>query len=248
MNIIKRVDIGNTREINQDYTGYVEVNSHEAFLVVCDGMGGHLSGEIASQMTAEYILEHCTLHGEFQNDEEIKAWLHQLINDANELVHEKSLTEDKYQGMGTTVVLAYLKDSMLYIAHVGDSRAYLIDDDIEQITSDDTLVNALVKTGTISEQEAKYHPQKNILLQAVGVSAPLSISFYSQKINQQYVFLCSDGLYNSLSKERIVEIFHAYHDLNDIGDQLVDQANLYGGYDNIGFVIAKKGETDNESY
>lgn len=247
MNIIKRVDIGNTRDINQDYSGYVNIGPKEAFLVVCDGMGGHLSGEIASQMTAEYILEHCTLHSDFCSEDDIKAWMHELINNANDLVHEKSLTDEKYQGMGTTVVLAYINDSHLYIAHVGDSRAYVIGDEIEQITSDDTLVNALVKSGTISIQEAKYHPQKNILLQAVGVSSPLSISFYTQKLDHQYVFLCSDGLYNSLSQERILEIFNAYKDLDDIGDQLIDQSNLYGGFDNIGFVIAKE-ETDNESH
>ena len=248
MNIVEKVDIGNVREINQDYVGYKKISDDEAFLVVCDGMGGHKAGEVASYMAATYILDCCSIHDEFHNEEEIKSWLHYLINNANRLVHEKSLTDESFKGMGTTVVLAYLKSDMLYVSHVGDSRAYLIGDVIEQLTVDDTLVNALVESGSISEEEAQFHPQKNILLQAIGVSTPLKISFYVRKTNHQSVLLCSDGLYNSLSHERILEIFHAYSSIEEISNQLVEQAKIYGGYDNIGIVILNKEEISDESY
>ncbi|MEE0965722.1 MAG: Stp1/IreP family PP2C-type Ser/Thr phosphatase [Bacilli bacterium] len=248
MNIVEKVDIGNTREINQDYVGYKQISDNEAFLVVCDGMGGHNAGEVASYMAGQYILECCSLHDEFSNEEEIKAWLHYLINNANRIVHEKSLTDEHLKGMGTTVVLAYIKDHMLYVAHVGDSRAYLVDDTIERLTVDDTLVNALVKSGSISEEEAQFHPRKNILLQAIGVSTPLKISFYEKELNHQAVLLCSDGLYNSLSEERIKEIFHAYSSLEERAVQLIEQAKIYGGYDNIGLVIADKEELSDESH
>ena len=243
MEIVKRCDIGKVRDKNQDYVDFIQISDYEAFLVVCDGMGGHAAGEIASKMTAKYILDHFMMHSEFLNDEQIKVWLHSLIHEANRLVYDRSMSSESLKGMGTTVVVAYIYQSHVYIAHVGDSRAYIIDDDIKQITIDDTLVNALVKTGTISEQEAKHHPKKNILLQAVGVSSPLSISFYKEEFKNASLLICSDGLYNSLSDEFILDIFHKNNLVEKIGDELIEKANDFGGYDNIGLVIAKKGGT-----
>lgn len=242
MNIIKKVDIGNVREINQDYAGYKKISDNEAFLVVCDGMGGHQAGEVASSEAGQYILEYCTMHNEFHCDEDIKAFMYQIINDANKIIYEKSLTNDSLKGMGTTVVLAYIKDDKVYISHVGDSRAYLIDDDIEQITVDDTLVNALVRNGTITLEEAKHHPKKNILLQAVGVSNMIKVSFYVRNIKNKVLLMCSDGLSNSLSDNHMLDIIHDYSSIEDMADELLTQAKALGGYDNIGFVLSCKEE------
>lgn len=242
MNIVKKVDIGNVREINQDYAGFKKINDHEAFLVVCDGMGGHQAGEIASLMTAEYILKHCEMLTVLDTEHEIKIWMHHLINNANKEVYEKSITEEQLKGMGTTVVLAYIKGNMLYVVHVGDSRAYVISDKIEQLTTDDTLVNALVNSGTITKEEALYHPKKNILLQAIGVSTPLKISFYTKELHNESVFLCSDGLYNSISDELILSIINSSMTIEEKADYLLLKAKEYGGFDNIGFVLAMKEE------
>lgn len=247
MNIIKKVDIGNIREVNQDCVGYKVISDKEAFLVVCDGMGGHKAGEVASELVVSYILEYCTLHKEFSCDEDIKSFIYQLINDVNKAVYEKSVSDSRFNGMGTTIVIVYIKDQKAYISHVGDSRAYLIGESIEQITMDDTLVNALVKSGTITKEEAKDHPRKNILLQAVGVSSPLKVSFYVEDISHKDVLICSDGLYNSLSDNQILEIYHKYSSIEEIACHLLEKAKLIGGYDNIGFVLAQGGN-NHESY
>jgi protein phosphatase len=242
--IVHKCDIGNIRDINQDYVKYLEINENEALLVVCDGMGGHAGGEVASQLTGDYIIDHFSMHSEFSSEEDIKQWMHTLIHNANQLVYENALKNDSLKGMGTTVAFVYIKDSIIYIAHVGDSRVYLIDETIEQVTSDDTLVNALVKNGTISKQEARFHPQKNILLQAVGVSSPLNISFYIKELQNQRILMCSDGLYNSLTDQNILDIFHSYSKIDSIADELLSSAKRLGGYDNIGFIIVEKGECE----
>ncbi len=241
MESIERCDIGNVREINQDYVNILKINDHETLIIVCDGMGGHAGGEVASKLTGDYIINHFFMHGKLENDEDIKAWLHSLIHEANHLVYRKALENESLRGMGTTIVLMYVRNSDAYICHVGDSRAYLIDENIHQITSDDTLVNALVKNGTITALEARFHPKKNILIQAIGVTMPLSISFYKETI-KEYALICSDGLYNSLSDLSILQLFHSSDSLDTIADKMLEQAKKYGGYDNIGFIILKKGE------
>lgn len=242
MNIVKKVDIGNVREVNQDYAGYKKISEDEAFLVVCDGMGGHQAGEVASSIAGDYILKHCTIHGDFSCEEDIKAFMYQLINEANREIYGKSLTDSSLRGMGTTVVLAYIKKDTVYVSHVGDSRAYLIGDSIEQITVDDTLVNALVRNGTITLEEAKYHPKKNILLQAVGVSNMIKVSFYVRDIKDKVLLICSDGLSNSLSDNHMFDIIHNYSFIEEMANQLLNQAKSLGGYDNICFVLSCKEE------
>lgn len=240
MNIIKKVDIGNVRKINQDYVGYKEISNHEAFLVVCDGMGGHQAGEVASSLVVHYILDYCHLHDEFTCDEDIQAFLYQIINEANKVVYRQSLTDDSLNGMGTTIVMAYIKDEKAYIAHIGDSRAYLLGDDIEQVTVDDTWVNSLVMSGTITKEEAKNHPKKNVLLQAVGVSSLLKVSFYVRDIHKKAILLCSDGLYNSLTDDFILHLYQSSSSLKELGEKLIEEAKRFGGYDNIGLVLACK--------
>lgn len=249
MKIIAMSDIGKIRSVNQDYVRFYQKSDQECLVVLCDGMGGHNAGEIASQMTCDDIIEHYMNSNELENEEQIHNWMNESIYHAHHLVKNKSYTSKELEGMGTTVVLAMIKNDMLYISHVGDSRAYLYEDkNFIQLTKDDTLVNVLIDAGTISKDEAFFHPQKNILLQAVGVSDVLKISFKARCINDCIILVCSDGLYNSLFDSQIVQIFEDYDELEVIANQLMDNANLFGGKDNIGFaLILKEGVVNNGS-
>ena len=249
MEIIAQTDIGNVRDVNQDYVLYHKKSEQECLAVLCDGMGGHNAGEVASSLACQDIIQYYEVHDEFQNEEEIQTWMSEAIYHANHLIQEKSRLDKHLEGMGTTVVLALLKDGYIYISHVGDSRAYYFDNyQLKQLTTDDTLVNVLVESGSISPDEAQFHPQKNILLQAVGVSDVLKISFYKQEIETGILLLCSDGLYNSLFDEQIVEILSEHETLDNKVSHLIEMANIFGGRDNIGIILMRdKGVVNNES-
>lgn len=242
MNIVAMTDVGNIRKINQDYASFCQKSESECLAVFCDGMGGHNAGEIASRLTCEDVIQAYQSHSLFQDEEEIRIWLNDVIIHANCLLQEMSQHQIELSGMGTTVVIALIVENQLYVSHIGDSRAYYYHDDLIQLTKDDTYVNALVESGTITKDEALVHPQKNILLQAVGVSDTLKVSFYHQQFDEGMVMLCSDGLYNSLFDNQIVDIIQQDKSLEDIGHQLIDTANLYGGNDNIGFILMRKEE------
>lgn len=249
MKIIAMSDIGNVRKVNQDYVRFYSKNDHEALIVLCDGMGGHNAGEIASQMTCDDIMERYLDHGDFHGEDDIHQWMDQVINHAHKLVKKKSYESKELEGMGTTVVMVFMSDDTAYISHVGDSRAYIFKDhQLVQLTKDDTLVNILVDSGTISKDDAMFHPQKNILLQAVGVSDILKISFMSLKVEDEFLLVCSDGLYNSLYDNQLIEILEKDLSLEEKAQQLMDTANTFGGKDNIGFaLIYNGGVVDHES-
>lgn len=249
IDVIAMTDIGNVRTVNQDYVRYYQKNDNECLVVLCDGMGGHNAGDIASQLTCDYILEQYQNNNQLESEEDIHTWMIDVINYASQTVKKKSMESVDLEGMGTTVVLALLKDDTLYVSHVGDSRAYLFENhSLTQLTKDDTLVSVLVDAGSISKVEAMYHPQKNILLQAVGVSDVLKIPFLVKKVDDQLILICSDGLYNSLYDNQLIEILNQDKELSKIGEELILAANKFGGKDNIGFALIKnKGVVDNES-
>lgn len=243
MRIVKKTDVGNVREINQDYVQCFQKNENEMLAVLCDGMGGHNAGEVASLLAAQDIIEQYQNTQISDDEDDIKIWLYEAIMHAHQTLREKGLQDSKYKDMGTTVVVALIKNYHLYLSHVGDSRAYFLQDQMNQLTRDDTLVNILVDSGTISEDEAFFHPQKNILLQAVGVSEKLNVSFTSQPFTQGMLILCSDGLYNSLFEQQIHDILKSSLSLEEKGNQLMKDAKKFGGKDNIGFILID-GEED----
>ncbi|MCD7840071.1 MAG: Stp1/IreP family PP2C-type Ser/Thr phosphatase [Erysipelotrichaceae bacterium] len=246
MNIIMRSDVGKVRKVNQDYVRSYQKNNEEALIVLCDGMGGHNAGEIASKTTADDIIDRYQIHDNFSGISEIREWMHEVINHAHQLVRKKGAQSPELEGMGTTIVLVMYVRGQVYISHVGDSRAYVYKDDVlTQLTRDDTFVNVLVDAGTISKDEAYFHPQKNILLQAVGVSDFLNISFISLNLNHDILLICSDGLYNSLFDMQITQVLSQTITLEEKADLLLSQANKFGGNDNIGFALIE-GKEDNQ--
>lgn len=233
-------DIGNVRDINQDCVNYKLINEHEAYAVLCDGMGGHNAGEVAAKLTCDYIMDHFEEHDLFTCQEDIRHWFYHLIKNANRLVNEEGINNSAYRDMGTTIVLAYIVDDCIYISHVGDSRAYIVTaDSLEQITVDDTLVNALLEKGYISKEQAKNHPQRNILVQAVGVTDLLNVSF--SVVHANTILLCSDGLYNSLNDQQMLEILKLDLTIQQKNEKLMEKAKQFGGFDNISIILMERG-------
>lgn len=242
LEIIAKTDVGNVREVNQDYVQFYRKNEDECLAVLCDGMGGHNAGEVASLLAGQHIIQQYQEKDNLDSEEDIEMWMKEAVLHAHSILQQRGYEDPSLKDMGTTVVLILIKGNQYYLSHVGDSRAYYFKDHLVQLTKDDTLVNVLVDSGTISEDEAFFHPQKNILLQAVGVSDHLSVSFKSGEFLDGYMILCSDGLYNSLFNQQIEEILNLDISFEKKSEQLMKEANQFGGKDNIGFILIHKEE------
>lgn len=244
MMIASASDVGNLREINQDRVAYKKISADELLCVLCDGMGGHKAGEVAAQMAVDYCMEHFCDHEPFETDTDIKIWFTNLLHDVNEQVNAKGESNEAYNGMGTTIVICYFKGDYLYTTHVGDSRAYTFKQkQLHQLTVDDTLVNALLRNGFITEKQAIDHPQKNVLIQAVGVTDLLKVSFDKTPIDFKSLMICSDGLYNSLNDSQIIAVLSEDCSVQDKCDQLIELSKKYGGYDNISVILWEGGKS-----
>ena len=238
-------DIGRVRETNQDYVNYVVLGENEFFCVLCDGMGGHRAGEVASSLCGEDLIKSFPKHPPFFTDADIKAYFVEILEHANHIIKHEANSNQAYDGMGTTAVIAYVVDENIYISHVGDSRAYIFcNHQLIQITEDDTLVNDLVKKGYLTANQAKNHPKKNILSQAFGVSTALNISFHKDSCDFDALLLCSDGLYNSLNNDEIVEILELTTNVKEKTSTMLQQARMLGGYDNISVLLVEGAEVN----
>ena len=232
-------DIGEKRRINQDYV-FCEVNSIgnlPNLFIVADGMGGHNAGDYASRFCVEFFTEH------IRNSDITSpiALIEEAITVINDKLYEKSKQQADYEGMGTTFVAATICDNVMYVANIGDSRLYVISNEIVQITEDHSLVQAMVKTGELDKDEAKSHPNKNIITRALGTNETAQPDFFEVELDEgDIVLLCSDGLTNMLNDETIEKIIRENADnLQAATEILVKQANENGGKDNITVIIVK---------
>lgn len=234
-------DVGVKRNMNQDfvYASDQPVGHLPNLFIVADGMGGHNAGDLASRYTVEIMVDYIESARETRPIPLLEA----AIEAANRKVLEKSLTDRQYEGMGTTVVAATVEDGCLYVANVGDSRLYLLDDkEIEQITRDHSLVEEMVRSGQIGQDEARNHPEKNVITRAVGVKNSIRIDFFDVALYPGDRFLlCSDGLTNMVEDEEIRRLVRREVSLEAAAHRLVDEANRNGGKDNISVVLAEPG-------
>ena len=231
-------DIGKRRSANQDfvYASDQPVGNLSNMLIVADGMGGHNAGDLASRYTVESMVDYIE-----KAVEKIPIpLLAEAIHHANELVVEKAKSDKALEGMGTTVVAAMVQENYLYVANVGDSRLYLIDQEIEQITRDHSLVEEMIRVGELQRKDAKSHPDRNIITRAVGVRTPVKIDFFDIKLEPgDVILLCSDGLTNMVEDEDILRIVKKSSSLKEAAQRLVTEANKNGGKDNISVVLAE---------
>ena len=232
-------DIGRRRTMNQDYVYASEqpVGNLKNLLIVADGMGGHNAGDLASRYTVELMVEYITNE---KDEKRPVSLLSSAIHHANELVMEKARSAKEYEGMGTTIVAATVTDGCLYVANVGDSRLYLIRKDIRQITKDHSLVEEMVRSGKLKREEARNHPNKNVITRAVGVEKEVNIDFFDLRIRKgDKILLCSDGLSNMLEDNEIREIVTSGGDVEERARKLITAANQNGGKDNISVVLVE---------
>ena len=234
MRIFAKTDKGKVRSINQDAYAANVLSDGSAFVVVCDGMGGASAGDIASKTAIEVISQYI-LNGynPKMSSDDIQRLLDNAIASANLEVYSLAQKDQQLQGMGTTVVAAIVSETQAVICNVGDSRAYLLNDEISQITRDHTMVQSLVELGKLSEEEAKNHPEKNIITRALGVEENiLTDSYFIDITEDDKILLCTDGLTNYASEDKILNIIQK-NVLDKVSSLLIDEANNGGGRDNI---------------
>ena len=242
MDIGVKTDTGRIRDNNQD-AYYFLLDEDKPLFIIADGMGGHKAGEIASNLAVEIISKNLNsdLNSNDFEEEYIKEKIFNSIDEANNKIYNKARNEEKCSGMGTTVTLAYITDKSLYIGHVGDSRAYVFKNNkLTQITEDHSLVEELIKNGSISREEAKYHPQRNIITRAVGTAENIDIDVSIIPKEEIEIFLlCTDGLTNMLDDDEIESFLINSENMQIACENLVNLSNDRGGYDNITVIAVK---------
>ena len=224
--------------MNQDfvYASDQPVGNLSNLFIVADGMGGHNAGDLASRYTVETMVDYI----EGASEKRPIPLLEAAVQEANKKVMEKSLADRSLEGMGTTVVAATVHGNCLYVANVGDSRLYLMDDGIQQITRDHSLVEEMVRAGEIGREEARTHPEKNIITRAVGVKNKIRVDFFDVALNPgDIILLCSDGLTNMVEDQDILRAVKKEASLEAAAHKLVSMANRNGGKDNISVVLAE---------
>ena len=216
MKTFSMTDIGRKREINQDYVFATDetIGNLPNLLVVADGMGGHRAGDFASRFTVEVLAE------EVQNSKEThpEQILGNAIQTANERLMEEAAKDSRLEGMGTTLVAATILDHVLYFANVGE----------------------MVRLGGLTEEEAKHHPDKNIITRAMGVKDKVEPDFFEYRLKGgDTILMCSDGLTNMVDDDEIFQIVKSARDIVEAVETLIQRANENGGSDNIGIVLAQ---------
>ena len=229
-------DIGQKRQLNQDfiYLSETPIGNLPNVFIVADGMGGHNAGDYASRYAVETVVDE--IGASFERNP-VKI-LGRAIERANTLIREKAQENTAYAGMGTTMVIATCIGRYLEVANVGDSRLYVINDKIEQITQDHSLVEEMVRMGGIDRESARNHPDKNIITRAIGARDYVEADFFNMELQTgDMVLLCSDGLTNMIDDEAIHQILTGEGSLKDRVEELVETANRNGGKDNISVIV-----------
>ena len=225
-------DVGMVRQVNQDYvfTTGKPLGILQNLFVVADGMGGHQAGDYASKCTVEVMIKEIAK----SEGEDIERVLVKAIKSANREIIKEASGDEHLKGMGTTVVAATVKEQMLYFANVGDSRLYLINQGIQQLSKDHSLVEELVRAGELDRAESRNHPQKNIITKAVGVAEDVQPDFFivDMKENSR-ILLCSDGLSNMVDDEKLEEILSGEGTEEELAEKCIEEDLFYGGLDNI---------------
>ena len=239
MRVFSATDVGQKRKMNQDYVFVSDspVGNLPNLFVVADGMGGHNAGDYASSHAVQ------TLVDEIRDDKDfnpIKIIRH-AIETANTEILNQAKNDVSLRGMGTTMVVATIVGHYAYVANVGDSRLYIIQDQIHQVTKDHSLVQEMVRMGEIKAEEAKNHPDKNIITRALGAERTVDIDFFDLKLEpNSTILMCSDGLSNMVEDAKIEEIvFDSEISLERKGRKLLREANQNGGKDNIAVILVE---------
>lgn len=239
--------IGKVRKNNEDYCKGEIIDTDFGAIgifALADGMGGHNKGEVASELAVDNIIEFLKENLLQSNDikiDYIDDIIKQAYHSVNKIVYEKSTTSLEFEGMGTTLVTAITYKNNLYVANVGDSRCYLLNEDgLRKITIDHSVVEELVKANIITEEEAKTHPRRNHITRAIGTDEMVVVDIFNKKISENdVVLLASDGLTGCVYEEDIKNILQQNKSISEINDDLINIANDISGRDNVSVVLIK---------
>lgn len=236
MKTFSMTDVGRVRESNQDYvfTSESPVGNLPNLFIVADGMGGHNAGDFASKYTVEQIVAYIE-HAPMTSPVDL---IRGGVTKANASLMAQAKNDVNLSGMGTTVVIATIIDDCMYVANVGDSRLYLLRDELTQITRDHSLVQEMVRMGEMKASEAKFHPDKNIITRAVGAFEEIEIDFFEEHVQKgDVILMCTDGLSNMVDDTDIRQTIQTGRDVVEQVQNLVEAANRGGGKDNITVAI-----------
>ena len=239
MKFYSMTDRGRKRELNEDYI-YASgdpIGGLDNLFAVADGMGGHLGGDYASEHTVKRLGQ---VISSLPESDELQSILSTAISEANAYVHARSMEESSLSGMGSTLVLATVKDNQAIVANIGDSRLYLIrENEMIQVTKDHSYVEEMVSLGELDRDAARNHPDKNIITRAIGVKDTVLADFFTVSLQMgDRLLLCSDGLTNMLQDHEILSIVQRFA-LEDAVKELIRCANDHGGRDNIAAVLVE---------
>ncbi|MEE0866949.1 MAG: Stp1/IreP family PP2C-type Ser/Thr phosphatase [Clostridia bacterium] len=240
MRVIAKTDCGKHRKINEDYVA-CQIVEDMVILLLADGMGGHNGGEVASKTAVDTV--RCYLNEHLKKEMlpvQIFECIRTAISNANVKLLDMASKNKALQGMGTTLEVCVVNFKNAYIAHVGDSRVYKIGgkDKITQVTRDHSLVEEMVLAGTITREEARNHPQRNIITRAVGTRPYVEPDTYVTSFSENEVMvLCSDGLSNMVTDEEIYSIIKSADNPETAAEKLIESANYAGGIDNISVIV-----------
>lgn len=235
MRVFGKTDVGLVRKINQDFIFYSResVGAFPNLFIVADGMGGHNAGDFASCYAVECFLSYI----KNSKPDALIRMVDEGIKYANKKIMEKAAEDENLRGMGTTMVVAYIEDGQLFVANIGDSRLYLLDKQINQVTEDHSFVATLVRAGELTPAEARVHPDKNVITRAVGAAENAKVDFFEVDLEPgDQILMCSDGLSNMVEDEVLYDIVKNTY-IGDVVDGLIDEAKRNGGSDNIAVIV-----------
>ena len=238
-------DTGKVRDHNEDSVIILNNDNNEYLLAVADGMGGHKAGEVASAIAINHLTEEFYRLDTVGSKETAIDWLRNIVTEINNKIFDYTKENPDSKGMGTTFVCAIKTDDYLLYGNIGDSSGYVIKNKkIHKVTKDHTLVNLLVSTGELTEEEAKYHPRKNVLMRALGANNPIDIDIFDVDTNISGIFLCSDGLTNMVTDDQIEKVLDSDLSIQEAVEKLIKKANARGGNYNISIAYLKKESGD----
>lgn len=244
MNSFYLTDTGVVRDHNEDSVIIITNDEGSTLIAVADGMGGHKAGEIASSIAITNLSKRFNETFFKMNKTSAVEWIKTNITEINGLIFKHTEENPESKGMGTTLVLSIITEDYILFGNIGDSSGYVMKDQkIHKVTKDHTLVNLLVDAGELTEEEARNHPKKNILMNALGINDPIEIDIFDCSMDVEEILLCSDGLTTMITNEQIEKVLNGEGTVEEKVIKLIKKANNRGGSDNISvaYLVRNKG-------
>lgn len=241
-------DAGKVRSHNEDSVTILKNASNEYLLMVADGMGGHRAGEVASSLTVTHLGKRFSKISSIGSKLDAVNWLNDNVNEINKEIIEYAENNPDSTGLGTTLVLAILTKDYLIFGNIGDSSGFVLKNGhLHKVTKDHTLVNLLVSAGDLTEEEAKFHPKKNVLMKALGAMEKIELDIFDVDLSSEAILLCSDGLTNMLTNDQIERVLNDETlEIEEKIIKLIRKCNARGGQDNISIAYLTKESGEEE--